>query len=83
MTNEREIMTEEKPPKVRRGYHWKRHCSGWTMIKDVYVEEDGIRKRRQLYVGHLGREAFGELKRHHKGAQLEKAIQQWIADHDN
>jgi hypothetical protein len=33
-------------------------------------------------VAHLSKSAFGELKRKHKGAALEKAIAQWIEDHD-
>jgi hypothetical protein len=46
------------------------------------VSDTGIRKRRLPYVAHLSKSAFGELKRRNKGARLEKAISQWIADHD-
>ena len=53
------------------------------MRKAVYVEENGVRKRKQPYVAHLSREAFKELKRQHRGAALEQAIAQWIAEHDN
>lgn len=71
-----------KPPAVS-GYHWRRHGAGWDLRKDVYVtSHDGVRKRKQPYVAHLSREAFGELKRKHRGAALERAIAQWIADHD-
>jgi hypothetical protein len=72
-----------KPPTVT-GYHWRRHGAGWDLRKDLYVtSHDGVRKRKQPYVAHLSREPFQELKRQHKGAQLEKAIAQWIAEHDN
>jgi hypothetical protein len=48
-----------------------------------YVEPDtGIRKRRLPYAAHLSKTAFAELKRQHRGAQLEKAIAAWIEDHD-
>jgi hypothetical protein len=30
----------------------------------------------------MSAEAFRELKRKHKGAALENALAQWIADHD-
>jgi hypothetical protein len=51
--------------------------------KDVYVtSHDGERKRKQPYVAHLSRETFRELKRQHKGAALERAIADWIAEHD-
>jgi hypothetical protein len=71
-----------KPPTVT-GYHWRRHGAGWDLRKDVYVtSHDGERKRKQPYLAHMSREAFGELKRAHKGAALERAIAQWIAEHD-
>ncbi len=44
---------------------------------DVYTE-NGIRKRRRPYVAHLSRTAFGELKRKHRGAALERAIAELI-----
>jgi hypothetical protein len=34
------------------------------------------------YVAHLSKSAFGELKRQHRGAALEWAIAEWIAEHD-
>jgi hypothetical protein len=30
----------------------------------------------------LSKSAFGELKRKHRGAALERAIAEWIAEHD-
>jgi len=70
-----------KPPTVT-GYHWRQHGAGWDLRKDVYVTSNGVRKRKQPYLAHLSREAFRELKRQHKGAALERAIQRWIAEHD-
>jgi len=72
---------QAKPPSVT-GYHWRKNTAGWELRKDIYVEENGVRKRKQPYVAHLSRSAFQEMKRRHKGAALEKAIAQWIADHD-
>jgi hypothetical protein len=70
-------------PVASPGYHWRQHGAGWDLRKDVYVtSHDGERKRRQPYIAHLSREAFRELKRQHRGAALERAIAQWIADHD-
>jgi hypothetical protein len=72
----------KKPPTVT-GYHWRAHGAGWDLRKDVYVtSHDGERKRKQPYVAHLSREAFAEMKRRHRGAALEKAIADWIRDHD-
>lgn len=71
----------KKPPDVT-GYYWRQDGAGWELRKPVYVEENGARKRKQPYVGHLSREAFQEMKRKHRGAALEKAVTQWIADHD-
>jgi len=71
-----------KPPAVT-GYHFRRHGAGWDLRKDVYVtSHDGVRKRKQPYVAHLSRVAFQEMKRQRKGAALERAIGQWIAEHD-
>jgi hypothetical protein len=33
-------------------------------------------------VTHLSKTAFGELKRKHRGAALERAIAEWIEEHD-
>ena len=72
-----------KPPAVT-GYHFRQHGAGWDLRKDVYVtSHDGVRKRKQPYLSHLSREAFRELKRQHRGAALEKAIAEWIAEHDH
>jgi hypothetical protein len=71
-----------KPPTVT-GYHWRRHGAGWDLRKDVYVtSHDGVRKRKQPYLAHMSREAFGGLKKRHRGAALERAIADWIAEHD-
>lgn len=72
----------KKPPTVT-GYYWRKEGVGWDLRKPVYVEENGARKRKQPYVAHLSQEAFQEMKRQHKGANLEKAIARWIADHDH
>lgn len=71
----------KKPPSVT-GYYWRKEGAGWDLRKAVYVEENGARKRKQPYVGHLSQETFQEIKRQHKGAALEKAIARWIADRD-
>jgi hypothetical protein len=55
---------------------------GFDLYKSVYVEVDGIRKRRQLYLGHIGKSVLAEMRRQHRGAALERAIAEWIADHD-
>jgi hypothetical protein len=72
---------QKKPPNVT-GYYWRKEGAGWDLRKPVYVEENGVRKRKQPYVAHLSREAFGELKRQRRGAPLEQAIAQWIAERD-
>jgi len=71
-----------RPPTVA-GYTWRKDGAGWELRKSVYdVSDTGIRKRRLPYVAHLSKSAFGELRRQHKGAALEKAIAQWIAERD-
>jgi hypothetical protein len=71
-----------RPPKVT-GYTRRKEGAGWELRKSVYVETDtGIRKRRLPHVAHLSKSAFGELKRQHRGATLERAIGAWIAEHD-
>jgi hypothetical protein len=70
-------------PTTVSGYHWRKNGAGWDLRKDVYVtSNNGERKRKQPYIAHMSREAFRELKRQHRGAALEKAIAEWIADHD-
>jgi hypothetical protein len=71
-----------KKPPCAPGYFWRTHGAGWDLRRDLYVtSHDGVRKRKQPYVAHLSREAFRELKRQHKGAALERAIAEWIAEH--
>jgi hypothetical protein len=72
---------QARPPSVT-GYNWRKDGAGWDLRKDIYIEENGVRKRKQPYLAHLSREAFQDLKRQHRGAQFDKAIAQWIADHD-
>jgi hypothetical protein len=70
-----------RPPNVT-GYTWRRDGSGFELRKTVYdVDDTGIKKRRLPYVAHLSKSAFGELKRKHRGAALERAIAEWIAEH--
>jgi len=65
------------------GYTWRKDGAGFELRKAVYdVDDTGIRKRRLPYVAHLSKSVFQEIKRQHKGAALERAIAQWIADHD-
>jgi hypothetical protein len=72
----------KKPPKTS-GFFWRKNGAGWDLRRDTYVtSHDGVKKRKQPYVAHMGREEFAEMKRKHKGAALEKAIAQWIAEHD-
>jgi len=66
------------------GYSWRKDGAGWQLRKSIYEPTGtGTQKRRRPYVAHLSKSAFGELKRRHKGAALERAIAEWIADHDN
>ena len=70
-------------PVASPGYHFRQHGAGWDLRRDTYVtSHDGVRKRKQPFVAHLSKSAFGELKRKHRGAALERAIAQWISDHD-
>jgi hypothetical protein len=73
--------TGSRPPD-RPGYTWRSDGAGWQLRKAVYVESNGIRKRRLPYVGHLSKSAFAELKREHRGVKLEQAIAAWIADRE-
>ena len=75
--------SKSKKPPQPSGYFWRKDGAGWELRKSVFVTgNNGEKKRKQPYVAHMSREAFQDLKRQHRGAQLEKAIQQWIADHD-
>ena len=49
---------------------------------DFRVAGAGTKERKRPYVAHLSKTAFAEMKKRHRGAQLEKAIQQWIRGHD-
>ena len=74
--------TAKKPPKPA-GYFWRKAGAGWDLRRDYYVtRNDGVKVRKQPYVAHMSAEAFRELKRKHKGAALERAIAEWIAEHD-
>jgi hypothetical protein len=69
------------PPTFARpwGFWWPFNLAAKPPL---YVEENGLRKRKQPYVAHLSKSAFAEMKRRHRGAALERAIAQWIAEHD-
>jgi hypothetical protein len=79
----RPSRTVKKPPTVS-GYNWKSDSSGFACRKVTYVTDPdtGIRKRKLPRIGHLSKSAFAEMKKRHRGAALERAIQQWITDHD-
>ncbi len=65
------------------GYSWRKDGAEWQLRKSVYESDgSGTQKRRRPYVEHLSKSAFGELKRMHRGAGLERAIAQWIEEHD-
>ncbi|MGH9751651.1 MAG: hypothetical protein ACREA2_02620 [Blastocatellia bacterium] len=71
-----------RPPSVA-GYTWRKDGAGWQLRKSVYESDGtGTTKRKRPYVAHLSKSAFGELKRWHKGAALERAIAAWIEEHD-
>src|SRR5262249_16769435 len=71
-----------RPPNIS-GYTWRKDGAGWELRKSVYdVSDTGIRKRRLPYVPHLAKSDFGELKRKHRGAALERAIAEWIEQRD-
>src|SRR5262249_33498809 len=59
----------KKPPKPD-GYFWRSHGAGWDLKRHVVASHNGEMKRREVYVAHLGREAFAEMKRKHRGASL-------------
>jgi hypothetical protein len=70
-------------PPTMSGYSWRKDRAGWQLRKSIYAVTDrGIRKRRWPYVAHLSKSAFGERKRKHRGAALERAIAAWIEEHD-
>jgi len=72
----------KKPPQSS-GYEWRKNGAGWDLRKVVWIESaTSGKQRKRPYLGHLSKSAFGELKRKHKGAALDAAIQQWIEAHD-
>lgn len=72
----------KKPPQPS-GFEWRKNGAGWDLRKVVWVESaTSGKQRKRPYLGHLSKSAFGELKRQHKGAALERAIAQWITEHD-
>jgi|EndMetStandDraft_5_1072996.scaffolds.fasta_scaffold1736857_1 hypothetical protein len=73
--------TDEKTVTLS-GQHWRKNGAGWDLRKDVYVTSNGLRKQKQPYVAHMSAEAFRKQKSCHKGAALEKAIAEWIAERD-
>ncbi len=85
MTKRTRKPKQKRAPKpvTVSGYHWRKNGAGWDLRKSVYVTSNsGEKKRKQPFVAHLSKSTFGELKRRHKGAALERAIAEWIADHD-
>jgi hypothetical protein len=72
----------KKPPQPD-GYLWRKDGAGWELRKTVYVEDGtGSKIRKRPYVARMARAVFSEMKKRHKGAALERAIAEWIADHD-
>jgi hypothetical protein len=72
-----------KRPPQPSGFEWRKNGAGWDLRKVVWIDDaTSGKKRKRPYLGHLSKSAFGELKRKHKGAALERAIAQWIAEHD-
>lgn len=72
-----------RPPTVA-GYTWRKDGAGWQLRKTIYESDGtGTAKRRRPYVAHLSKSAFAEMKRSHRGAALERAIAQWIEEHDH
>lgn len=76
------MTTKTKPPRVRRGYYWQRDGVGFDLYKTIYVEENSIRKRKRLYVAHLSKSAFEDLKRQSKKSTFKQAVIHWAAQHD-
>jgi hypothetical protein len=63
---------QARPPDAT-GFYWRKEGVGWDLRRSIYVEENGVRKRKQPYVAHLSNPAFQEMKRQHKGTALERA----------
>jgi hypothetical protein len=82
LTRKPKATKARKPPQPS-GYFWRKDGAGWELRKSVFVTgNNGEKKRKQPYVAHMSREAFAELKRKHRGASLERAVAQWIREHD-
>jgi hypothetical protein len=74
---------ETKKPHQPSGYEWRREGAGWDLRKVVWVETaTGGKQRKRPYLGHLSKTAFADMKKRHKGAALDRAIAEWIAEHD-
>lgn len=75
--------TGKKPP-TASGYEWRKNGAGWDLRKVVYIESaTSGKQRKRPYLGHLSKSAFADIKKANRGAALERAIAQWIADHDH
>lgn len=82
-TTRKPSTSKAKKPPQPSGYFWRKDGAGWELRKSVLVTgNNGEKKRKQPYVAHMSREAFGELKRKYRGAALERAIAQWISERD-
>lgn len=72
----------KRPPNIG-GYTWRKDGAGWELRKTIYVDDGtGSKIRKRPYVARMAKAVFSEMKRRHKGAALEKAIAQWIAERD-
>lgn len=68
-----------KPTRIK-GYAWRANGTGWE-CRRLWTDATG--KRKQTYVAHLSQEAFGKLKRQHRGpAQLAQALTAWISERE-
>jgi hypothetical protein len=62
---------------------WRKDGAGWELRKTVYIEDGtGSKIRKRPYVARMAKAVFQEMKRQHKGAALERAIAEWIAERD-
>jgi hypothetical protein len=93
MTKRATATSGRKPPKPKAkaakrppqpsGYEWRKNGAGWDLRKVVWVESaTSGKQRKRPYLGHLSKSAFAEMKRKHRGAALERAIAEWIEEHD-
>ncbi len=82
VTGEQKALPKAKgtPPPTLKGYTWRADGSGWQ-ARRLWTDEAG--KRKQTYVAHLSREAFGQLRRaYRKPDALAKALAEWITDRE-